>query len=234
MTLGTLFSRLGFTRDDATWGRLQALSLAALVASGTIDLQYWAGYLGIHLGVIAQHWIITIAAVTLWISGKNDTSDLPGKSGPAAGSVDLRKIAPVILLAAALGAGALASTSCAQNQNPNLSPAGKRAANADAVLKRIGELQAAVIDAADSHAIPQDVANKIVFFTVEGAKITGSAKDGWLNATYKAWSDLKPQIPASYRQQAAVGAAWVALEVLFAEYGVGPGAPPVEDARAAR
>jgi hypothetical protein len=132
----------------------------------------------------------------------------------------------VIFLVLALGAGAVTMPGCAGKANPNLSPAGVRAANAHAVLTRIDELQAATIDAAEGKAIPQDLANKIVFFTVEGAKVAGAAKDGWLSATYKAWTELKPQIPPHYRQQAAVGAAWVALEVLFAEYGVGPGTAP--------
>jgi hypothetical protein len=217
MTLGNFFASLGWTRDDAKWGRLQALSLATLVSSGTVDLQYWAHYLGIPLSVTAQHWIVVVAAITLWVAGKNDTSNLPGKSdGIGAGSVDLRKIAPAILLVL-LGGAALSLPACSAHQAPVLTPAQQAAA----ILQRVDELQNAVISANEltPGAIPDVVAKSLVRFCVEAAKVLKAAPDGVLPAIAAEWRSMKAQVPLKYRQLPAIAAAYLAVDIALAEFG---------------
>jgi hypothetical protein len=77
--LTNLFIALGFTRDDVSWVVAKVLALATLIASGALDLVYWANYLGVPLTLVGLHWIQVIAAVILWVSASNSSSKLPGK-----------------------------------------------------------------------------------------------------------------------------------------------------------
>jgi hypothetical protein len=123
-----------------------------------------------------------------------------------------------LLLAAAIGGAVLMLSGCA-TADPNLSSSGKAGANADAVVKRLQELQNAAKDAAANGALPTPVAADIVAATVEVARIAQAAQSGWLIAAHDAWNRWKAKIPLQYRQLPAVSATWVAVEVLFAEYG---------------
>lgn len=66
------FLRLGLTRDSAIWFWGRVSSGALLVASGLVPLDAYVG----------PKWakFITVSAVVvLWLSGKYDSSSLPGK-----------------------------------------------------------------------------------------------------------------------------------------------------------
>jgi hypothetical protein len=77
-TLALLFASWGWTRDDWKWAWLQVGSVAALIASGVFNVEYWATYLGLTLTPIELHWIQALAVLVLWISGKMDSSHLAG------------------------------------------------------------------------------------------------------------------------------------------------------------
>ena len=72
------FVAFGWTRDDWKWLWLQIGAVSALIASGVFNVEYWATYLGIALTVTALHWIQALAVLVLWVSGKMDSSKLPG------------------------------------------------------------------------------------------------------------------------------------------------------------
>ena len=63
---------LGFTRDSAVWlwGRLT--SGALIIATGLVPLDA-------YIGTTGQKTLTVVAAIVLWLSGKYDTSPLPGK-----------------------------------------------------------------------------------------------------------------------------------------------------------
>ena len=75
--LSGLFVSLGWSRDDWKWLYLQVGSVAALIASGVFNVEYWATYLGLTLTPIELHWIQALAVLILWVSGKMDSSKLP-------------------------------------------------------------------------------------------------------------------------------------------------------------
>ena len=77
--LGSYFTSLGWTRDDAKWFWLQIVTVATLISSNVLDLPYWAGYLGIPLSTRELHWVQAITAIVLWVSARSATSALPGK-----------------------------------------------------------------------------------------------------------------------------------------------------------
>jgi hypothetical protein len=89
--LATLFVSLGWSRDDAKWLWVQMGSVAALIASGVFNVEYWATYLGITLTPIELHWIQALAVLTLWVSGKMDSSHLPSAE-TAATMTALKKV----------------------------------------------------------------------------------------------------------------------------------------------
>lgn len=70
--LTNLLLRFNFTRDDITWFWSRLVSAAILLASGMIDLSKYFNP--------TTSKVITVASVVvLWISGKYDSSSLPGK-----------------------------------------------------------------------------------------------------------------------------------------------------------
>ena len=78
--LTNLLLSLGWSRDDKHWAVLQAVSFATLIAGGTVDLSYWFPYYGIPApSPVVEHWIMGVAAFVSWLSGKYNTSPLPGK-----------------------------------------------------------------------------------------------------------------------------------------------------------
>lgn len=68
----------GFTRDDEIWWWGQLCGVAAAIASGVFDLHYWANYVGLPFSEQAQHIVTAIAVFVLWLSGRMNTSPLPG------------------------------------------------------------------------------------------------------------------------------------------------------------
>ena len=83
-SLAAMFIALGWSRDDWKWLWLQLGAVAALVASGVFNVEYWATYLGLTLTPIALHWIQALAVSILWVSGKMDSSHLPSATTVAA------------------------------------------------------------------------------------------------------------------------------------------------------
>jgi hypothetical protein len=165
--------------------------------------------------------------------------DSPAGTTPAqvAGKIAAGKGAPLValFLAVALGGAAVTSTGCAAKTAPVLTPAQKAAA----VLQRVDELQNAIISTNQltPGAIPDSVAVPIVKFCVEAAKVLKAAPDGVLPAIAAEWQSLKPQIPMQYRQLPAVSAAFIAVDIALAEFGVSPAAalapsPPAPPAHA--
>lgn len=71
-SLSNWLMSMGFTRDSATWFWGRLVSGALLVLSGLVPLD---GYVSEPM----QKVITVGAAVVLWLSGKFDSSPLPGK-----------------------------------------------------------------------------------------------------------------------------------------------------------
>ena len=74
-----LLLSIGLTRDSAVllWGKL--LAVAALIASGTLDLCYWSAYVGAPLSTTHVHIVQVAAVVVLYLAGQYSTSPLPAK-----------------------------------------------------------------------------------------------------------------------------------------------------------
>jgi hypothetical protein len=74
--LTSTLTNLGLTHDSAIllWGKI--LSIAALIASGALDLPYWATYLGLHVSVTEIHWAQAVAVAALYLSGQYSGSPL--------------------------------------------------------------------------------------------------------------------------------------------------------------
>lgn len=79
MALSTFLANHGITHDSALWAWGKVLSVAALVASGALDLTYWSQYLGIHLNTTEIHWGQVLAIVALYLSGQYSGSPLVNK-----------------------------------------------------------------------------------------------------------------------------------------------------------
>jgi len=77
--LTALFLRLGWTRDDQRWLWMRLIAAASLIASGVIDVPYWAAELGVALTPVWLHRIQALAVALLWMSGQYSTSSLPGR-----------------------------------------------------------------------------------------------------------------------------------------------------------
>jgi len=116
--LTNFFIRMGWSRDDLKWPILQIVSVAGLIASNTLDLPYWAAYLGIPLSTTALHWILTVAAIISWLAGTNRSSRLPSAnamaSGTVVGSPVANRIVPMILIALLMGG----AVGCAGTMTP--------------------------------------------------------------------------------------------------------------------
>ncbi len=66
-----LVQSLGLTRDSAVWFWGRLTSGALLVVSGLLPLDN-------YLSDQHQHWLMAAAAIVLWLSGRYDSSPLPG------------------------------------------------------------------------------------------------------------------------------------------------------------
>ena len=71
---------LGLTRDSMVWLWSRLAAVAALIASGALDIGGVSTYLGLHLPPTGQHWVTAVCVIVLWLSGKMDSSPLPGKA----------------------------------------------------------------------------------------------------------------------------------------------------------
>jgi hypothetical protein len=129
-----------FTRDSAVW--LWSTIAAIIVGLATVDETFAVATLGIPLAWLTK---IRLAAFVIGLgSAKVSNSFLPGKKDAA--SVNLSKLAPVLLLVL-LGGAALSLPACSStHQAPVLTPAQQAAA----ILQRVDELQNAVISARTS------------------------------------------------------------------------------------
>lgn len=78
MKLSNLLISYGLTRDSALWFWSRVAALAAIVASGAVDVTGLGNWLGIHMSETASHWVTASSVIVLWFSGKYDKSPLPG------------------------------------------------------------------------------------------------------------------------------------------------------------
>lgn len=97
------FASIGLTRDWLGWAWLKIVSLATLVLSQAVDLHGWATYLGIPLSETGVHWILTIAAIVMFVAGSHDSSALPA-GAPKLKSPVTPTVAGLMLLPLMLGA----------------------------------------------------------------------------------------------------------------------------------
>lgn len=80
--LTNVFTSMGLTRDDAVWGWAQIVAFAGIILGAGYDGKFvidGLAYLGINVGVTFAHWVVAGCAVVLWVSGRFDSSTLPGK-----------------------------------------------------------------------------------------------------------------------------------------------------------
>jgi hypothetical protein len=206
---------LTLTRDSALW--LWGIVGAVIAGLATVDEQFAVASLGIPLVWLTK---IRLASFVIGIiSAKASNSWLQhSKDVTPADRVDPSRLAPALLLAAALGAAVLPLQACGAAQSaPVISPAQR----AVAVLQRVDELQNAVISTNQltPGAIPDVVAVPLVRFCVETAKVLKASPNGVLPAIAAEWRSVKAQIPAAYRQLPAVAAAFIAVDVALAEAG---------------
>jgi hypothetical protein len=67
----------------------------------------------------------------------------------------------------------------------------------------------------------------LVRFCVETAKVLRASPDGVLPAIAAEWQSVKLQVPQRYRQLPAVAAAFIAVDIAFAEFGAPPEKAPL-------
>jgi len=74
-------TKLGFTRDWAGWLWLRLVSLATIVIAGGLPLLHtWTVYVGWDISDVWAHRIIAVAALVLYMSGKQASSGLPSSA----------------------------------------------------------------------------------------------------------------------------------------------------------
>lgn len=69
---------LGLTRDSGVWLWARIVAVAAIVAAGGVDIVNVGDWLGFHVTDVWAHRVTAICVAVLWISGKYDSSPLPG------------------------------------------------------------------------------------------------------------------------------------------------------------
>jgi hypothetical protein len=74
--LTTLFTRLGWTREDRKWLYLQVVGAATLIVTNTTNLPAWFAFIGVHATPVDIHRLEMLAAVILAIAGHFRTSPL--------------------------------------------------------------------------------------------------------------------------------------------------------------
>ncbi len=189
----TVFARLGFTRDSALWFWTKLLSVAALITSGAVEIPSVATYLGIPLSVTGAHWIQALATVALWIGAQNGNSGLPGENDRSTAKSFSAPRASMILLAVALGAGAMTSTSCAGNNAPSTAPVlpAVKATEVVHALDAARDIAKVVSDAYPATITPADF-QKVLAFHTEAVTIIGATPNGW-KATVEVALDQLPK-----------------------------------------
>lgn len=76
MFLTNLLIDVGISRDSWLWFWGKLLSVATLITSGTLDLTYWAQYVGLHPTTTQVHIAQATAIALLWLSGQYSSSPL--------------------------------------------------------------------------------------------------------------------------------------------------------------
>lgn len=163
--IGKFLANLGWTRDDWKLVWAQVVFGAGLVLQGVFDIHQFAlDYFGLNISAREIRWFMLLCGIVTWIAAKQGNSGLPGKNDPPAGSVSsVRKVAPMVILAVALGGAALTSTGCAGKTAPVLTPT--QAQQALAAVKKVGDAVAVAQDTEiafyNAGDIPPDVHKKI-------------------------------------------------------------------------
>jgi hypothetical protein len=73
-------------------------------------------------------------------------------------------------------------------------PEAKRAYDANEVVKRINEFQAATIEASDTQQIPVATARTIVQWCVASLEALKGAPQGWDEVLRRSWQQVKPEV----------------------------------------
>lgn len=128
-------------------------------------------------------------------------------------SEEIRRYIALLLVLALAGCNAPASIK---------TPAGRTAYTADQIVLRVGELQGAAIQAEQTGGLPATIARPIVETTVALNKILRDTPSGWQVTVQHAWADLKPKIPAQYRDSPALAAVWAAVDIAILSLGGTP------------
>ena len=75
---GDYLASLGFTRESELWLWTQIITVATLIATNVLDVNYWTAYVGLHLSTNMVHGVWVLCVALLFLSGKLDKSPLPG------------------------------------------------------------------------------------------------------------------------------------------------------------
>ncbi len=121
----------------------------------------------------------------------------------------------ILVFAAALVSG------CASAPPTVITPQGRAAYAADAVVIRVNELQAAAIQANATGGLTTATTAQIVQWTVQADTVLKAAKDGWKAALVQSWGVLKGQIPAADLKNPLIVVALNAVDALIATLGGG-------------
>ncbi len=119
----------------------------------------------------------------------------------------------ILVFAAALVSG------CASAPPTVITPQGKAAYIADAVVIRVNELQAAAIQANATGGLSTATTAQIVQWTVQADTVLKSAQAGWQKALVQSWGVLKGQIPAADLKNPLIVVALNAVDALIATLG---------------
>lgn len=178
------------------------------------SLVLWVGMIGAVLtavanqaGVFPPEWYPYInmgALVCATICGWMKTSPLPGAKD--AQKVDVSKIAPLLVVAVALTVMGCAKPASIQ------SPEATRAWQANQVLTRVAEVQAAAIQAEASGALKTADVRIIVTATVAVAKAAKDAPEGWPKVALTALQQAKAQLPPAVLASSPVAYALAIVE----------------------
>lgn len=99
---------------------------------------------------------------------------------------------PFLLVLSLLGSVALPACHAPSSVT---TPAGKSAYTADQVVKRLGELEAAAIQANKTGGLADQPAVLIVKFCVDSARTLKEAPNGWVPTVSRGWQQLKRDVP---------------------------------------
>ena len=122
----------------------------------------------------------------------------------------------IALLAACIGILAATCQACPPPSTLH-SQAAKTAYAGDQVVLRLGELQAAAIDANTQGLLSTETTRRVVAFTVDGAKTLKAAPAGWVATVGPAYAAMRNQLAPDER--ARLGPYLSALDLVFVAAG---------------